>query len=76
MKGIEKEIDELGRVVLPKSFREKLGIQKRSRVCLVLEDETIILSLADNKCLLCGSTNQINSDFRICNQCIQEIKSL
>ena len=76
MKGIEKEIDELGRVVLPKPFRQKLGIKKHSRVCLVLDEETIILSLADNKCLLCGSTEQINHEFRVCNQCIKNIKSL
>jgi transcriptional pleiotropic regulator of transition state genes len=76
LKGIEKEIDDLGRVVLPKNFREKLGIKKRSRVLLVLDEETIIISSADNKCLLCGATDSINKNFRICNQCIKDIKSL
>lgn len=32
--GIIKEIDSLGRIVIPKEFRERLGLEKRVEVVL------------------------------------------
>ena len=41
MNGIEKRIDNLGRIVLPMSFRKKLGLKKQDIVVVSLKESTI-----------------------------------
>ena len=44
MKGIEREIDRLGRVVIPIEFRKKLGIEFNSKVLISLSNGEIIIT--------------------------------
>ncbi len=44
MNKIEKDIDAAGRVVIPMSFRKRLGIASSSRVFISLENDTILIS--------------------------------
>ncbi len=39
--GVVKEIDALGRIVIPKEYRERLGLEKR--VELVLKKEGVLI---------------------------------
>ena len=39
--GIEKEVDALGRIVIPKDIRERFGIDKR--VEIILTEEGVLL---------------------------------
>ena len=51
---ITKQIDDLGRIVLPKEIRKRVGIQIRSDVEVRVEGEKIVLTKAQNECIFCG----------------------
>ena len=75
--GIVREIDELGRIVVPKEFRKKLGIAAKDPVEISLDGDSIILTKYSLVCHFCGSTEGIR-EFKgknICENCINEIKS-
>ena len=74
MQGIEKQIDELGRVVLPIKFRKKLGLQSKATVLVSLEDDTIMLTPFEKSCALCGSRTDIHKNFRLCAFCVAKIR--
>lgn len=46
MNEIEKEIDNLGRVVIPIDFRNKLGIKNKDKVLVALKNSSIVLTAA------------------------------
>ena len=75
--GIIRNIDELGRLVVPKELRNKLGIGKNDPVEIYVEGEKVIIMKYQPVCHFCGSTEQI-SEFKtkkICASCIADIKS-
>ena len=75
--GIVRNIDELGRIVVPKELRKKLGIAACDPVEISSEGDKIILTKYSPVCHFCGSTENI-SEFKeknICKTCIEEIKS-
>ena len=43
MSTVAKKIDDLGRVVIPKKFRERLGIEQNGNVLVSLEEDRIVI---------------------------------
>ncbi|MBQ8322049.1 MAG: AbrB/MazE/SpoVT family DNA-binding domain-containing protein [Clostridia bacterium] len=75
--GIIRNIDELGRIVVPKEIRKKMGIDKNDPVEIYVDGDKIILTKYHPACYFCGSTELI-SDFKgkiICRDCIDTIKN-
>jgi transcriptional pleiotropic regulator of transition state genes len=75
--GIVRHIDELGRIVVPKELRKRLGIAACDPVEISSEGDKIILTKYSPVCHFCGSTENI-SEFKeknICAECIKEIRS-
>ena len=73
--GIVRNIDELGRVVVPKEIRKKLGIANNDPVEIYTECDRIILTKYLPVCHFCGSTEGI-SEFKgknICAACVDEL---
>lgn len=73
---ITKNIDDLGRIVLPKDIRKKLGMEIRSSVDLHVEDDKIIISKVYDECIFCHSKENL-TDFKgkkVCNKCIDELR--
>ena len=75
MNGIEKRIDELGRVVLPAKFRNKLGLNSDARVLISLENNFVIIAPLKNSCIMCGATSDVNENVRLCVDCIKKVKA-
>ncbi len=76
--GIVRNIDELGRVVVPKELRRKLGIANSDPVEIFAEGERIIIMKYHPACHFCGSIDE-NVDFKgklVCKNCIEELCSL
>ncbi len=74
--GIVRNIDELGRIVIPKELRKKLGIENTDPVEIFAEGEKIIIMKYRPACHFCGSTNRIH-DFKgkvVCSGCIEDMK--
>ena len=74
MKGIERSIDKLGRIVLPISFREQLGLNTEDKILVTLENGKIILSPSKTICAVCGNDILESSDIQICSRCIKIVK--
>ena len=76
--GIVRKIDELGRIVVPKELRKKLGIANTDPVEIYVEGEKIILTKYLPVCHFCGSEESV-TEFKektICRECIKAIKSI
>ena len=54
-KQIVRQIDETGRIVLPKPFREMLGLNIKDEVMLTVNNETIVLRKFSSSCAFCGA---------------------
>lgn len=74
--GIVRNVDELGRIVIPKEMRKKMEISNNDPVEIFVEGDRIILTKYHATCTFCGSNLGI-SDFkgkRICADCLRQIK--
>lgn len=73
-KGIEREVDNLGRVVLPIEFRKKMGIERNSRVTITMEDEGVLIRAADSVCSMCKRQAELKAELGLCAECIERVK--
>mgnify|MGYP000572685947 CR=1 FL=1 len=76
--GIVRNIDELGRIVIPKELRTKMDIANGDPVEIHAEDDRIILKKYRNACLFCASENDLIS-FKgktVCKICLSEMQKL
>ena len=74
--GIVRHIDELGRVVVPKEIRKKLGIANTDPVEIYVEGDKVILTKYHPVCHFCGSTEEL-VDFKgknVCKNCVNELR--
>lgn len=76
--GITRKIDDLGRIVLPKELRKTLGIEPGTPIEIYTEDESIVLKKYEQKCIICGSTNDIveYKGKKACRKCIEGLKKI
>ena len=75
--GIVRNIDELGRIVIPKEIRKKLGIANNDPVEIYVDGEKILLMKYHPACHFCGSTEDI-FDFKgkvVCSACAGELSA-
>lgn len=75
--GIVRNIDELGRLVIPKEMRKKLGIANTDPVEFFVEEDKIIVKKYLPVCHFCGASEDV-SEFKgknICAACIEQIKA-
>lgn len=76
--GIVRNIDELGRVVVPKELRRKLGIANTDPVEIFCEEDKIIIKKYVPVCHFCGSSEGLVEyrEKRICSECIKELSAV
>ncbi|MBR2987527.1 MAG: AbrB/MazE/SpoVT family DNA-binding domain-containing protein [Clostridia bacterium] len=76
--GIVRQIDSLGRVVIPKELRTLYGIRENDAIEIYTEDDTIILKKYTPSCIFCQSRSQITKykDKLICAACLKELSEL
>ena len=72
--GIEREVDNLGRIVLPMEFRKKLGIERNSKVLITMNDETVCIKASECICAMCKKQGELNTELGICRNCIEKVK--
>jgi transcriptional pleiotropic regulator of transition state genes len=70
--GIVRQVDELGRVVLPIELRRTFEINKKDALEIFMENDRIILHKYKPGCIFCGSTNELTNFNRknICKDCL------
>ena len=75
--GIVRHVDEMGRLVVPKSIRTKLGLSSGSAVEFFVEGDQVILGKFSSVCIFCDSTEDLSefSGRSLCKACIEKIKN-
>ena len=73
--GIERHIDDLGRIVIPKEMRDKLNFEKNELVSIKLFDNHIEISKSESRCLFCNTEENIKyyNNYSICASCLGDI---
>ena len=74
--GIVRPIDNLGRVVLPKSLREAYNLKEKDPVEIFTDEGSIIIRKYEPSCIFCNETGDITlfKDKRVCKKCLDELK--
>ncbi|MDO5517959.1 MAG: AbrB/MazE/SpoVT family DNA-binding domain-containing protein [Clostridium sp.] len=73
--GIIRNLDSLGRVVIPKEMRKLLNVRDGDAVRIIKQDNGIVIRRAERTCMLCGSEKDI-VDYRdnyVCRRCAGEL---
>ncbi len=76
--GIIRQVDHLGRIVVPKEIRKLLQFNKNEPLNIFVDDESIIFERYSPGCVLCGEMENIKSlnDKKICQECIEELMQI
>jgi len=69
------KFDELGRVVIPKSIRDRLGYETKTAVEVFADDNGVYLRKYEPECIICGSNEdiQIVNGKKFCKQCLDKL---
>lgn len=76
--GIVREIDQLGRFVIPKEIRNTLNIQSYDPLEIYTEDDKIILRKYAPACIFCNELDNVTNykGKLICQDCLSELASM
>ena len=76
--GIVRELDGLGRVVLPMELRNTMMIEKGTPLEIYVEGDNIILHKYEPSCLFCGSSDELVSyqERKVCKACLAELNRI
>lgn len=76
--GIVRKVDQLGRIVLPKSLRQNFEMTEGEPVEILVNEDHIILEKYRPKCVFCFSTERVKEykERYICQSCTEEMAAL
>ena len=75
--GVVRRVDELGRIVIPVEIRNKLNIQEKDEIEIILEGRRVILEKYQQDCIICGEVKNLKKcgNKFICKKCISKIEN-
>ncbi len=75
--GIVREVDKLGRIVIPKELRRTLRMETGDPVEIYVDGESIVLRSYRPTCIFCGNSEMLGEykGTTICSRCIDDIKN-
>ena len=73
--GVIRRIDELGRIVIPKEIRKKLGINIKDPMEIYADSNSITFKKVEDKCVFCGESKNLISfkEKLICKKCLDSL---
>lgn len=76
--GMTRQVDELGRFVLPIEIRRAIGINVKDSLEIFTEEDRVILRKYEPACIFCNSADDIvyYEGKRICRECLGKLKKL
>lgn len=78
MKEMTRPVDDLGRIVLPKEFRDENDIKPKDRLCVRVTKEGLLLFKPKNACGTCNKEEDlisVNGNF-LCRKCIRTFSAV
>ncbi|WP_248931125.1 AbrB/MazE/SpoVT family DNA-binding domain-containing protein [Paenibacillus hamazuiensis] len=76
--GVVRKVDQLGRIVLPKSLRKRYQMNEGDPVEILVSGDHIILERYRPRCVFCSNMEQV-SEFKerhICSVCLSEMNEM
>ena len=76
--GIVRQMDSLGRIVLPIELRRTLDIAQKDSLEIFVEGNQIILKKYEPTCIFCENSRDIVSfkGMNVCPACLKELKGI
>lgn len=78
--GIARNIDDMGRIVIPVEFRKRLGVDKQDALYIFFEENQIVLRKLEAVCIACGSDERLvrvgKKDIFFCGDCRDEMNAM
>ena len=76
--GIVRQVDKLGRIVIPKELRNTLDINIDDPVEIFTDNECIILKKHHPACIFCGETEKLTlyKDKLVCSRCMSDLADI
>ena len=76
--GVVRQLDSLGRIVLPIELRRNLEIGPKDMLEIFVEEKSVILRKYEPDCLFCGGSRDLTpyKDKMICARCLKELRQL
>lgn len=76
--GIVRDVDQLGRIVIPKEIRRVLSIENGDPVEISMEGTRVVLQKHHNSCIFCSSSKDVLvfEDKNICTECMLKLKKI
>ena len=76
--GIIRQLDTLGRIVLPIELRRTIGIGPKDMIEIFVEGSSVILRKYEPDCLFCGGSRDLTpyKDKMICARFLKELRQL
>lgn len=74
--GVVRKVDQLGRIVLPKSLRKNFRMNEGDPIEILVQGDHIILEKFKPKCVFCHSSEKVSKYMEryICEACVIEMK--
>lgn len=76
--GITRNLDNLGRIVIPIEIRNKFDIKEKDPIEIFVDGQNIILKKYEPSCVFCGKTSNLlmYKDKLICKNCSKKLDEL
>ncbi len=76
--GVVRKVDQLGRIVLPKSLRKRYQMNEGDPVEILVQGDHIILERYRPRCVFCSSAEKVSTfnERHICLACLDEMEFL
>lgn len=76
--GIVRNLDELGRIVIPKEIRKKLKIEQKDPIEIFIDGTSIVLKKFEENCIFCNGTKDLTSfeEKLICKKCLDKLSNI
>lgn len=76
--GVVRKVDQLGRIVLPKSLRKRYSMNEGDPVEILVQGDHIILERYRPRCVFCGGMEEVREfkDRYLCGECAVEMTQL
>lgn len=73
--GVVRKVDQLGRIVLPKSLRKRYLMNEGDPVEILVQGDHIILERYRPKCVFCGNMEHVYffKERHVCNSCVKDM---
>ena len=69
-----RKLDQLGRIVIPKSVKAELGLNEGDSLKITCENGKIVMEPHDKACIFCGGNKNL-IEFKgktVCKDCLEE----